>query len=337
MIAAAVLAVLLLVSAAPDDALSARFERTRGWTGGDGAHSVDLGDGNVLWLFGDTFTGEVRNGRRVGLALIHNSAAVQDRKSGAFDFWWRSSGNVLAPDEPDQWYWPGDMWVWNGRLHLFAMRVKRKPDGPPGFDFEVTAWDLLRVDRPADHPDAWEVTRLSAPAHLDLGAACLRDGEWVYAYGLAHGTRRLIVARSRLDRVDEGAWEAWTAAGWRAAGEPLAMFDDAAPEMSVSVVPGVPGYVAVYSPGGLSADIMARHALRPEGPWSAPQRLYRCPEALAPVFTYGARAHPEQSSAEGVVVVTYNCNTPRFQDHADHPEIYRPRAIRVRLRWSREG
>ncbi|HSM88621.1 MAG TPA: DUF5005 domain-containing protein, partial [Desulfobacterales bacterium] len=55
----------------------AAFERTPGWTGGDGAYSTALGGERVLWMFGDTFVGRVQNGRRVDARLINNSAAIQ--------------------------------------------------------------------------------------------------------------------------------------------------------------------------------------------------------------------------------------------------------------------
>ena len=38
--------------------------RADDWTGGDGTHSVRLPDGRVLWLFSDTYLGQV-------LSLIH--------------------------------------------------------------------------------------------------------------------------------------------------------------------------------------------------------------------------------------------------------------------------
>ncbi|MDH6624519.1 hypothetical protein M2271_002323 [Streptomyces sp. LBL] len=49
-----------------DDRLTAEFARygddaarADDWTGGDGTHSVRLPDGRVLWLFSDTYLGQV--------------------------------------------------------------------------------------------------------------------------------------------------------------------------------------------------------------------------------------------------------------------------------------
>lgn len=54
----------------------AAFENKSGWTGADGAYSVAISDDIILWLFGDTWVGEVQNGRHVNADLINNSIAI---------------------------------------------------------------------------------------------------------------------------------------------------------------------------------------------------------------------------------------------------------------------
>src|SRR5687768_4561511 len=96
------------------------------------------------------------------------------------------------------------------------------------------------------------------------------------------------IHRDRLAKLDMDGWECrgndgrWTADLKAAA----PIFRDGATEMSVQRVRGIDGYVAVYMPLGLSADIAVRHALRPEGPWSAPLKVYRCPKEAKDVFVY---------------------------------------------------
>ena len=63
------------VESAP--AYDALFQRTNGWTGADGDFTVALTNGLTLWLFSDTFIGEVRNGHRINTTMVHNSAAWQ--------------------------------------------------------------------------------------------------------------------------------------------------------------------------------------------------------------------------------------------------------------------
>ena len=44
----------------------AKSRPQEGWIGGDGAHSIDLGNNRTLWLFDDTWVGTVKDGRRSG-------------------------------------------------------------------------------------------------------------------------------------------------------------------------------------------------------------------------------------------------------------------------------
>jgi len=51
-------------AAVPDEAFGQLFVRFGdGWTGGDGTSSVPLPDGRTLWMFGDTFLGQVNPDR----------------------------------------------------------------------------------------------------------------------------------------------------------------------------------------------------------------------------------------------------------------------------------
>lgn len=55
----------------------ALFRRTSGWTGADVASTVPLAPGVTLWLFGDTWVGEIVDGKHVRAAMVSNSLAIQ--------------------------------------------------------------------------------------------------------------------------------------------------------------------------------------------------------------------------------------------------------------------
>lgn len=258
--------------------------------------------------------------------------------------------------EAASWYWPGDLFCDTQGLVLFAMRVasiRVTPQTPEGFNFRELDNHLLYVRNPHEDPLKWRFERHTLPSQPRLGAACLGDSHWLYAYGLlpADPTRGLDrplglarLPRPQIRRSKASDWEVWTTAGrWKqlgksdlretkgSANEVAVLFRDAAPEMSVARVPGLSGLVAVYTPLGLADTICARWAPRPEGPWSAPCTLYTCPEASQGLLTYAARAHPEQSRTSGELVLTYCCNTPHNAEHMRDARIYRPRALRVHL------
>src|SRR5262245_52956792 len=54
-----------------------KFAGKEGWIGGDGVYSVVLGPKRVLWLFGDTILGTVKDGKRTGATMVNNTIAIQ--------------------------------------------------------------------------------------------------------------------------------------------------------------------------------------------------------------------------------------------------------------------
>jgi hypothetical protein len=56
---------------------SAKFAGKKGWIGGDGVYSVELGKRRILWLFGDTLLGTVKDGGRAGARMINNTLGLQ--------------------------------------------------------------------------------------------------------------------------------------------------------------------------------------------------------------------------------------------------------------------
>ena len=65
-----------LSAAAPDVAWDVVFDRADGWIGGDAIYSTPLPGGDVLWLFADTYLGQVRDGRRQpDVRMVNNTLA----------------------------------------------------------------------------------------------------------------------------------------------------------------------------------------------------------------------------------------------------------------------
>ncbi len=66
-----------VIVAEPWPAADKMFKRDHRWLGGDGASSIDLGGGRVLWLFGDSFIDARDRHLRGESVLIRNSVAIQ--------------------------------------------------------------------------------------------------------------------------------------------------------------------------------------------------------------------------------------------------------------------
>ncbi len=341
-----------LADAKPLPSFTAQFQQTDGWTGADAAYSIPLGRDRLLWVFADTWIGKIENGRRVGARMVNNTFAWQSlrNRSGPLRFFWRTDGDaltaVLRPDGKDAWYWPGDGAVIDGQLYLFCKVARRDDSKPEGFQFDWFGDDLLQIHNPMDEPTVWRFEQRTLPSGLNvprMSGACLVEGDYLYAYGLLttakekHLNRPLGVARihrRHLKTMEMSRWEYWCGDRWSDNPEKTAaLFRDAAPEMSVSRVRGLPGFVATYTSLGLSANILVRHAPLPEGPWSKPLRVYRCPEEK--LMLYGAKAHAALAERDGQLIITYCRNTGSLKEHVERPEIYFPQGVEVRLRISR--
>src|SRR5436190_234131 len=65
-----------VVRAEPDAEFNAKFNGQQGWIGGDCVFSEKLGDDRILWLFGDTLLGAVKDKGRPGAAIVNNTIGI---------------------------------------------------------------------------------------------------------------------------------------------------------------------------------------------------------------------------------------------------------------------
>ena len=85
----------LAPTAQPWPEADALFHRDPRWLGADGASSVDLGAGRVLWLFDDTFVATCASGDRSQATMVRNTVAIQtgyDPSRATIAFRWRAGG-----------------------------------------------------------------------------------------------------------------------------------------------------------------------------------------------------------------------------------------------------
>lgn len=137
-----------------------------GWSA-DGGIPVELGDGAVLYLFGDTVTAST---------FTHNSAVIVSY--GATVSLW--SGRSLLPDGADSWFWPADAIAHDdGSLTVVANEIRR--DTSSVFGFESFDTDMFIVRDPysamswqlAEHVDAGPWNGLNV-SFLDAERAVVR-------------------------------------------------------------------------------------------------------------------------------------------------------------------
>jgi hypothetical protein len=310
------------------------FRRDPHWVGGDGASSVDLGDGRILWLFGDSWIDPSGQRTRQSARMVSNSVAIQvgaDPATASIRFYWGraadGSAAALIPDEGDERHWFGNGVRVGDRLLLFLNRVRGTDTG---IGFESVGWTAWMVANPDAEPSTWRMTRLATPPN-PLGvlvgfAAVLRLGEHVFAFGSQDPVKshpiyavRWPVPQARQGALSNPEWWAGERLGWvpdSSAAPRQPLFEKGQSELTIHGDEATERFLAVQTQGFGPADVMMRAAPALTGPWSESRMLYRPLEYYRPnVMIYSAKAHPELTGAHLVLTVSQRRNhgsvTPR--------------------------
>lgn len=311
------------------------------FTGGDGTYSVVLPDGRTLWIFGDSFIGGVTTDyKRVKTTpayirncfiTFENDKLITHQQGDPKEF----KSMVIPPEVADgssgkselaQWYWPGDAFIEGGKLNVFVSKFSQEnPDDMWGFNFlgtelaEFSLPDLkpLRVDR---FPDVDSV---------HYGHAICETDDYLYIYGLKN--KFPYAARTKRENV-RGDWQFFNGKDWVSdpkAAAPLLEFSGSE-QFSVFNLNGT--YVMIMQEGGFGRKIYSFTSSSPVGPWGNQQMIYEIPPLAGceSCFTYNAVAHP-QFTEDNFLLISYNTNSMKLQDHYENALIYRPRFIRVPL------
>ena len=328
------------------------FRPTNGWVGGDGAYAVTLTNDVTVWLYSDTWIGEVRGGKRRNVTMVNNSVAVQrgfDPANAKVEFFYSTSpagkpAALITPEDGKGWFWIYDGVMTPEGLFLFLMQIE-KTKNSGAFGFKTTGAWLGHVSNPlAPPPPQWKVTQKKilgaafAPDEERLfGSAVLKADGFVYIYGARPSRpvgKSMLLARVPEEKLsDFGEWRFYAKGEWsKNADDATALGADLANEYSVSWQPALKQYVAVYTENGLSRNIRLKTASAPAGPWSQSVVIYQCPETNKNTFCYAAKAHPTLAQSPDELVVTYVANTMNFRQVLDDARLYWPKFLRVRLR-----
>jgi len=330
------------------------FYREKGWTGADAAYTVALSDNVTLWLYGDTWIGDIIDGKHKNATMVNNSIALQhgkDPSTASVNFFWRTTKDgkptaFIKPADDVGWFWIFDGIIVDEKLYLFLMQII-KTEEKSVFGFKHIGTWLGEVENPQDEPLKWEIKQYKIPygrysknGNLFFGSAVLRDGDFVYIYGGSEDRKKgmsgrsMIVVRVPPDNMTQfDKWRFFGNGSWQGDINGISgLFDGIATEHSVSWQPTIKQYVAIYTENGMSKNILMRLSSTPVGPWSDTYKIYECPEYSwhKTYFCYAAKAHPEISSRDELII-TYVCNSTDFWQMAADTRIYWPRFLRIKF------
>ena len=357
------LALLFLVACAsrpviqvePLPGYDALFERQAGWTGADGVYSVPLSDRKILWLFGDTWWGDVRNNVHVNATIVNNTVAIQNGRlpqEAAVEFYAGrtpdgSTAAFIRPADGRGWLWIYHGAIIREHLYLFLVQIERTAQ-PPAAGFKIIGTWLGQVPNFKDPPQHWQVSRQKIPwgnfssAATLFGSWLLKEEQWIYIYGTTEDVvegfhhKYMILARAPQNALSQfNQWRFYANGRWSAdfrKAERLCA--GVANEYSVSFLPAMGKYIAVYSDSEKTDNIVVRVAPMPWGPWDDPVSLFRCPEANwgPDIICYAAKGHPGLSAAPNELIISYIANSTDFETMVSDARLYRPRFIRVEFR-----
>ena len=196
--------------AAPEwDAL---FQRDSGWIGADGNYSIPLATNKTLWLFSDTFVGEVKDGKRKNAVMIHNSIALQQGTNRPEFFYGHTrEGKPDSFIKPTHGVAHGYFWLTHGvrtrqALYFFLVQVVTvKPDDP--FGFKVKDGWLAEVANPDASPPDWHITQRKVPFTTRLGQRLLDLRRSAYcARAVSYTSSAATRARRQRRPAFETAW-----------------------------------------------------------------------------------------------------------------------------------
>ncbi|MFI6908443.1 DUF4185 domain-containing protein [Nonomuraea sp. NPDC050394] len=309
------------------------------WTGADGTYSVRLPSGKELWVFSDTFLGQVNpDGSRPpvveegGTTVFLNNTFALEREGRLRTIYGGRPGKpaaVMPPRDKKHWYWAGDVTLAGGMVEVTYQEYERFGTGAWDWKWHrnvVARFPQGRMERPVSVHD------LPSGNGVAWASGILKDGRHTYVYGVEDkgATKYMHLARVRGESL-LGRWEFRTASGtWSPSEKDSArMMEGVANEYSVTKVGD--GYVLIThdTTEALSAKIVAYSSCSPTGPFTGKQVLYTTPETNGNIFTYNAHAHP--GVAGDGLVVSYNVNSFVNTDHYRDVSIYRPRFIDVRF------
>lgn len=315
------------------------------WLGGDGASSVDLGDGRVLWLFGDSFIDSSGSGSRRTSDLVRNSIAVQtgyDPTSAKMQFAWNTmEGKPAAFFTPrgENWYWPASGIMVGKRLLIFLMEIGIATNE---LGFEARGWKAVLINNPQEEPERWRLTYLKSPQRQGLivgsGNPLLENG-FLQVFAADSKDRTVYLVRwpeqsARAGTLTSPQWWAGEKAGWVRSPvdqkKPQRIIAGGQTEFTVEYQPQLRRFLQVQTLSILNPCVAMSTGDAVVGPWSPQTCFFSPPEQGMPdLLIYAGKSHPMLRGAD--MVFTYVVNTTKEDRLLKDMTIYFPAMLKGRI------
>lgn len=310
------------------------------WLGGDGATSVNLDHGRILWLFGDSFVDLSGTGSRGASSLVRNTIAVQtgnDPTTATMDFAWNMKAGRPAAffgnnADSEAWYWPASGILLDGRLLVFLMKIRGAEND---LGFEPFGWKAVWIDNPQARPEDWRLTWLVSPRKQGLVVGVgnpVRENGFLHVFAADGRDHAVYLARwpeaaARSGTLTAPRWWAGEKSGWvsfstrRKRLTPI--FTDGQMEFSVTGQWLAPRYCRIQTKSFVNPCLAVSTAPALTGPWTDAVCFFAPPEQGDPnLLIYAGKAHAALTGAERVF--SYVVNTTSTKRLLTDMTIYYP-------------
>lgn len=304
----------------------------KGWTGSDGTYSLQLSNGSVLWIFSDTFLGQVSNCSRnlSDSPLVHNTLVLERGNSFGPTYYSEINGSpegYFSPQSSLYWYWPGFAIIYNSDIQVILTEYTRSGSGP--FDFKQIGTSVGVINETS--LKLIGIYPLNLSNEVNWAAFSVRSNGYTYIYGVNGGS----VCLARTSEGLLGNWQFYSNGNWsnNQANHTEILFGV---DESFGVT-YLNGYYILITESGLSFNsgiIQFYYSSYPCGPFDGGYTIYNITTPLKypssyKVYSYNAMIQPEFTH-NNTLLVSYNVNAENYSA-LSNASIYRPRFINVNL------
>jgi hypothetical protein len=330
-----------------DPQFTAFFQRTNGWVSGDGAISIPLSDGRVLWLFGDSHLDDIdlKTGTMPCLFQARNAGMVQRTndfqnpvtlagQSPGPRSWFRNSTNA------NEWFWPVCGFQQDRAIYVYLAALRNTGEGGM-WGWKSTGTDYwARITFPG--LDQISYSPLPSFNGITFGNGFVKEATTIYAFG---GKQKGLVGKlfvARFNAVNPATnWMFWDGKRWQ---ENVTNAAPVATGASTSLHVCRIGAQYILTTSAFSVacdqgkDIFISTSTSPAGRFSPLRKIYTIHDEYKGhlPFFYFPILHPEFTNTNGEILLTYSINgyepcVSACLDGRAIPDHYRPKAIRLKL------
>lgn len=327
------------------------FRRTSGWIAGDGAFTVPLSDGRILWVMGDSHINDYDSATHTIPCLFQvNNAAILQHIG---DWNWRNAQTLISHRKGNKsffrdtsnnkvYYWPISGIQLGDTVYVYYSGATHAKGG---LGFASTGKDVLaKIKFPEMEVVGFHWLQDFDKIGFGRGLIKSKDGKYVFVYGERFNStaQRFEIYVARFpSKKPNNSWRFWNGKQWdkkvkeaRPIGHSTGMTPMVAKIkhkfLLVSTEPSVGCDMGkrIYTATGNS----------PTGPFTNSKTIYTIDDTLQGhyPFFYVPVAHPALINNKGELLITYNVNgygscIEGCVNNRMNPDHYRPRGIRAPL------